>query len=228
VEKTRRGQLDVDWNEPYRIAAAVRKFKLTYCVITSVTRDDLPDGGAILFVKTIQLIHEISRDIQIEVLVPDFQGNKPSIKKIIAVQPDTMGHNIETVRRLYEGFRPEADYDLSLEVLRTIKQLNPKMITKSSLMLGLGEEKDEVIETMIDLRDSGCDILTLGQYLAPSILHYPIKEFVTPQQFERYKKIGLQLGFKAVAAGPLVRSSYQAQEVFQEAKESKESWGCTI
>jgi len=231
VNKAESRSLALDWEEPYRIAEIVKELGLNYVVITSVTRDDLEDGGAGIFAKTVELIHEInpvrdignsnnesivSNGIKIEVLIPDFGGNITSLQAVINSAPSVIAHNIETVRRLYEELRPHSNYELCLEVLRKIKQINPFLITKSSLMLGLGETETEVVNTMDDLRFLGCDILTLGQYLAPSVGHYPVKEFIDAERFQKYGQLGRALGFKAVLSGPLVRSSYQAEEVFRE------------
>lgn len=215
VKKTK-NQLELDLEEPLRIARAVKKLGLDYVVITSVTRDDLVDAGAEIFARTIELIRKINRNIKIEVLIPDFKGRLVSLKCLLAASADVVAHNLETVSRLYRDLRPEADYALSLEVLKKIKALRPDLISKSSLMLGLGEKEAEVIEAMQDLRNSHCDFLTLGQYLAPSVAHYPVQEFISHKQFKRYEDLGLSLGFKAVLSGPKVRSSYQARELYQE------------
>ena len=209
--------LPLDLEEPYRIAEAVKELGLNYVVITSVTRDDLEDGGAGIFAQTVELIHAVNKEIKIEVLIPDFGGKITSLQVIINSAPSVIAHNIETVRRLYEELRPHSNYEVCLEVLRKIKEIKPSLITKSSLMLGLGETEAEVVNTMDDLRFLGCDILTLGQYLAPSVGHYPVKEFVDVERFQKYCQLGRTLGFKAVLSGPLVRSSYQAEKVFREA-----------
>jgi lipoic acid synthetase len=206
----------LDLNEPQRIAEAVKRLALNYVVITSVARDDLTDGGAGIFAETIALIHEIDRNITVEALIPDFCGKENSLSAVVDTSPGVLAHNIETVKRLYRDLRPEADYFLSLGVLFKAKELDSGLITKSSLMLGLGETEEEVIEAMKDLRRAGCDILTLGQYLSPSADCYSVKEFISREQFEKYRKIGLDLGFKAVASGPLVRSSYQAEKIYKE------------
>lgn len=214
VNKSRDNRLTLDINEPYRISQIVKFFGLNYVVLTSVTRDDLIDGGAGIFARTIELIHKINRNIKVEVLIPDFGSRLSSLKCLVEAKPDVVAHNIETVKRLYKDLRPEAGYTLSLDILSRLKELKPELTTKSSLMLGLGETEKEVIETMEDLRDRQCDVLTLGQYLAPSIDHYPVFEFISPEQFQRYQDIGLSLGFKAVLSGPKVRSSYQAETQF--------------
>jgi len=208
--------LPVDSEEPDKIGRIVRLFKLNYVVITSVTRDDLSDGGAGQFAKTIELIRAIDKNIKIEVLVPDFSGNLQSLKSVIEAKPSVLTHNIETIARLYKTLRPKADYQVSLDILSRSKVINPSLITKSSLMLGLGEKEAEVLETMQDLRRSHCDILMLGQYLAPSPGHYPVKEFISMEEFMEYRKRALALGFKGVSSGPKVRSSYQAEKVYRE------------
>ncbi|TRZ93927.1 lipoyl synthase [bacterium] len=208
-------KLNLDQSEPARIQEVVKKLGLDYVVITSVTRDDLADGGATYFAETIRLIHELPGNVEIEVLIPDLQGRMESLEHILAAKPQVLAHNLETIKRLYADLRPEADYQLSLNLLNKAKGLSPGVVTKSSLILGLGEREPEVTEAMRDLRVNHCDFLTLGQYLAPSAEHYPVKEFITPQQFKRYENIALGLGFKAVLAGPLVRSSYQAKEIYR-------------
>lgn len=216
VGKSGNKNLKLDLDEPQRIAGVVQSLGLDYVVITSVTRDDLADGGAGFFSKTIRLIHHGNQDIKVDVLIPDFKGDISSLKCVLAASPDVVAHNIETVQRLYKDLRPLSDYKLSLNVLSNIKRFCAELTSKSSLILGLGESEAEVINTMEDLLDSGCDILTLGQYLAPSSAHYPVKEFINIEQFEKYRDIGLKLGFKSVLSGPKVRSSYQAEEVYNE------------
>jgi lipoic acid synthetase len=192
-----------------------KRLGLNYVVITSVARDDLEDGGAAGFAKTIEVIRQLNRDIKVEVLIPDFGGSVSSLKTIIDASPDVTAHNIETVKRLYKELRPQASYGVSLEVLSSIKKGNTHLTTKSSIMLGLGETEEEVLQTMEDLRYSHCDILTLGQYLAPSNKHYPVKEFISTEKFMEYKEKAYVWGFKSVLSAPLVRSSYQAEEVYQ-------------
>lgn len=209
-------RLSVDSDEPKRIALAVKELGINYAVITSVTRDDLEDGGAGQFAEAIKLIREVSPGIKVEALIPDFQGKASSLNQVLNARPTVVAHNIETVSRLYPELRPEADYRVSLNLLSKIKELSAGTNTKSSLILGLGETEPEVIATMEDLRYNGCDILTLGQYLAPSVRHFPVKEFISIGQFMEYKRIGVNLGFKAVLSGPLVRSSYRAEEVYKE------------
>lgn len=216
VKKSGGKPLDIDLGEPYRIAQVVKRLGLKYVVVTSVTRDDLEDAGASIFSKVIELIRKIDKNIKIEVLIPDFQGKVSSIRCLLDARPDVVAHNIETVKRLYPYIRPKADYRFSLEILKRIKGLSPVSITKSSIMLGLGEREFEVKEAMQDLISARCDMLTLGQYLAPSEDHYPIKEFITPGKFIKYKELGISLGFKAILSGPLVRSSYKAGELYRE------------
>lgn len=198
----------VDSDEPMRVAAAVQKLALRYAVITSVTRDDLPDGGASIFAATIRAIHQTAPACRIEVLIPDFIGSIMALETVLAASPDVLNHNIETAPSLYPMVRPQADYIRSLSVLAMAKERGA--ITKSGLMLGLGETLDEVIAVMHDLQDIKCDILTLGQYLQPSSAHLPIDRYVTPEEFSRLKQIGMKMGFLHVEAGPLVRSSYHA------------------
>ncbi len=282
VNKSKTKNLSLDEDEPDRIIQIVKEFNLKYVVITSVTRDDLADGGAGQFVRIIRAIHGLNHNIIIEILIPDFQGNILSLESILEAEPDVIAHNLETVFRLYSAIRPQADYRLSLEVLSNLKllrassitpmpaltvnlgaglgenkprdlmavrqlslpgsrateaisktgllrpfragndgcwtaSLSRRVFTKSSIILGLGEREEEVIATMEDLRKSNCDILTLGQYLAPSDKHYPVYEFISPEQFMKYRSIAISLGFKAVLSAPLVRSSYKAEEVFKEA-----------
>lgn len=208
--------LGIDIDEPKRVSEVVKILGLGYVVITSVTRDDLNDGGASVFAKTIGLIRDVNKHTKIEVLIPDFEGRISSLKTLLDAKPDVVAHNIETVKRLSKELRPSSDYQLSLDILSKVKELDPYMFTKSSLLLGLGETEKEVIEAMHDLRENLCDSLTLGQYLAPSVEHYPIKEFVNIEQFQKYKSIGLALGFKSVLSAPLVRSSYRAEEIHKE------------
>lgn len=202
-----------DLNEPKNVARAVRELKLGHAVITSVTRDDLRDGGADQYVKTIQAIKLLNPETTIEVLIPDFQVNQSSIEKVVFASPDIVGHNLETIPDLYKKVRPKADYFASLELLRRVKALNDSILTKSGFMLGLGEKEDQVIRVMEDLREVKCDILTLGQYLRPSPNHIQVKEYIPPEKFEEYKGIGKELAFKYVASGPFVRSSFNAANV---------------
>lgn len=205
-----------DPDEPARVASIVRKMKLAYVVITSVTRDDLEDGGAQVFINTVGEIRKVSPKTKIELLIPDFKGKREIIKAVVGTKPDMLGHNLETVRRLYPMARPQADYKRTLEVLKLIKEFNPMMITKSSLMLGLGESTSELITAMRDLRITGCDILVMGQYLSPSKDHYPVKEFLSPEKFDELAKLAKTMGFRKVLSGPKMRSSFQSSSVYRE------------
>lgn len=211
-------------DEPQRIACAVRELDLRYVVVTSVTRDDMPDGGASVYAITVEAIREVAGDITVELLIPDLKGDKSSIETVCRAKPQVLGHNIETVKRLYGYARNGSDYDRSLDLLKTVKNLDGSIITKSSIMLGLGETEDEVLRAMRDLRDAGCDILAVGQYLRPTPMNLPVERFAPPEEFERYRQSALKLGFRSVASGPFVRSSYLAGEVYSEceAAQSKE------
>lgn len=202
--------LNVDLQEPERVAESVRLMNVKHCVITSVDRDDLKDGGSITWVETIKAIRKASPQTKFETLIPDFQGKWENLQRIIDVKPDIVSHNLETVRRLTKQVRIQAKYDRSLEVLKRLKDAEIK--TKSGVMLGLGETEQEIIETMDDLRAVGCDVLTLGQYLQPSPKHLSVMEFIRPEVFANYKEIGLAKGFRFVESGPLVRSSYHAEK----------------
>jgi len=207
----------VDSEEPENLAEAVETLGLKHVVITSVTRDDLEDGGAFHFVKVINEIRKRNQSVSIEVLIPDLQGNKKALEKIVNEKPEIINHNIETISRLYDAIRPSAIYERSLEVLSNVKKMDDSIYTKSGLMVGLGEKESEVIQVMKDLRSVECDFLTIGQYLQPSKDHYPVKEYIHPELFKKYEEIGLELGFKAVASGPLIRSSYDALEMLKKA-----------
>jgi lipoic acid synthetase len=207
--------LPPDHYEPERIANAALTLGLEYVVITSVTRDDLPDGGAGQFAKSIYATRKINNTIKIEVLVPDFKGNIESIKTVLDAGPDVFNHNVETVPRLYSTVRPMADYPTSINILKTAKKLYPGIKTKSGIMLGLGEKEPEVLSVIKDLRDAGCDFLTIGQYLQPRINNLPVVEYIKPEVFEQYRIKGLEMGFKAVASSPLTRSSMDAGEMFE-------------
>ena len=204
--------LEMDWDEPRRVAEAVETLGLRYAVVTSVNRDDQKDGGAGIFAEVIRLIKERVPGCKVEVLVPDFQGSHPAMKIVMDASPDVLNHNTETVPRLYRMVRLGARFERSLEMLAYAKSLRPDIPTKSGLMLGLGETKEEVLETMGDLKAHGVDILTLGQYLRPSTKHLPILRYVAPEEFAEYREAGKRMGFKHVEAGPLVRSSYHASE----------------
>jgi lipoic acid synthetase len=215
----KRNPLPLDLSEPENVARAVNRLGLRYVVITSVTRDDLPDGGASQFARTIKEIRRINKDgIRIEILVPDFKGSLSSLETVIEVRPDVLNHNLETIPRLYTTVRPKANYPRSLELLRRSKEMNSGIYTKSGLMVGLGESFGEVVEVMKDLREVGCAILTIGQYLRPSSEHLEVKEFVEPEKFKKYETIGRSLGFSCVAASPFVRSSYKAKEALEKTK----------
>ena len=202
--------LPADLKEPERVAESVRLMNVKHCVITSVDRDDLKDGGSTIWVETINAIRRVSPQTKFETLIPDFQGKWENLQRIIDVKPDIVSHNLETVRRLTKQVRIQAKYDRSLEVLKRLKDAGLK--TKSGVMLGLGETDEEVLETMDDLRAVRCDVLTLGQYLQPTPKHLPVAEFVRPEKFAKFKEIGLEKGFRFVESGPLVRSSYHAEK----------------
>ncbi|MFN4812946.1 MAG: lipoyl synthase [Bacteroidota bacterium] len=202
--------LPVDMDEPRRVAESVKLMKIKHCVITSVDRDELKDGGSIIWAATINAIRKESPGTTLETLLPDFQGKWENLQRVIDVAPEIVSHNIETVRRLTKMVRIQAKYDRSLEVLARISAAGLK--AKSGIMLGLGETEDEIIESMHDLMKSGVQILTLGQYLQPTPKHLPVKEFIRPEQFVKLKEIALKIGFKYVESGPLVRSSYHAEK----------------
>lgn len=214
VGKTPSRNLTVDTKEPYRISRIAQRLGLEYVVITSVTRDDLADGGAKQFALTSDLIHGLDRNINVEVLIPDFLGSISSLRAIVGAAPSVLAHNMETVRNLYQEIRPQASYQRSLDILSRAKEIDASLPTKSSLILGLGETEKEVVEVMEDLRRASCDMLTLGQYLSPGLGHYPVKEFISIGQFRRYHDLGVAMGFKTVLSGPLVRSSYMAEIIY--------------
>jgi len=201
----------VEWDEPERVARSVKLMDVKHCVITSVDRDDLKDGGSIIWAETVKAVRRMSPDTTLETLIPDFKGEWHNVDRIIRVAPEIVSHNMETVRRLTRKVRIQAQYDRSLAVLKYLKKQGLKR-TKSGIMLGLGEKEEEVIQTLEDLRKSKVDIVTLGQYLQPTPTHLPVQEFVEPQQFEKYKEIGYNMGFRYVESGPLVRSSYHAEK----------------
>lgn len=205
-----------DPDEPQKVAEAARKMGLKFVVVTSVTRDDLPDGGAGHFAATIAALKAEISGVQVEVLIPDFQGEVAALETVLQAGPNVLNHNLETVARLYPTVRPEAVYGRSLDLLASSLSLAPKIPTKSGLMLGLGETDAEIDQTLHDLRFSGCTMLTLGQYLQPSKDHLPIDRYVTPEEFDRWKQRALDLGFTKVASGPLVRSSYHAETLNSE------------
>lgn len=201
----------IDWDEPEKVARSIKLMNIKHAVITSVDRDDLKDMGSIIWAETVKAIRRMNPDTTLETLIPDFQGNTRNIDRIIAVRPEIVSHNMETVKRLTREVRIQAKYERSLEVLKYLKQ-SGNLRTKSGIMLGLGEMEEEVIQTMKDLRSVGLDVLTIGQYLQPSKKHLPVKEFITPEQFKKYETIGLEMGFRHVESGALVRSSYKAQK----------------
>lgn len=203
----------LDPTEPERLAQAVERLKLNHVVITSVNRDDLPDGGASQFVRCIQAVRSVMPQTTIEVLIPDLCGNWQALAIILGAKPEVLNHNTETVKRLYRKVRPQAKYDRSLELLQRSREMAPEVYTKSGIMVGLGETDEEVREAMQELRAVGCDILTIGQYLQPSQKHLNVENFVTPEQFDAWREFGESLGFLQVVASPLTRSSYHAEQV---------------
>ena len=203
--------LSIDWEEPEKVAKSIKLMNIKHAVLTSVDRDELYDGGSILWAETIKAIRRISPGTTLETLIPDFMFIKKNIDRVIDAKPEVISHNLETVRRLTRQVRIQAKYDRSLEVLKYIKSRGQKR-TKTGIMLGLGETKEEVIQTIIDIRGAGVNIITIGQYLQPSKNHLPVYEYIHPEQFEQYRKIGIELGFTHVESGPLVRSSYKAHK----------------
>src|SRR5690349_2710102 len=199
----------VDWDEPQRVAEAIYLMKVKHAVITSVDRDELKDGGSIIWYNTIKAVKALNPDTTLETLIPDFKGKKEDIQRIIDARPEVVSHNIETVERLTRQVRIQAKYWRSMEVIRTLKEGG--MRTKSGIMLGLGEKKEEVIQSIKDLRDNGCDVITIGQYLQPTQKHLTVQRFVHPDEFAEYKQIGYELGLDYVESGPLVRSSYHSE-----------------
>lgn len=210
VEKGKVEPLNPD--EPKNVAKAAKHLGLKHIVITSVTRDDLLDGGAVFFSQTIHHLREYLPNSSVEVLIPDFKGDLEALKVVLGAKPDILNHNVETVPELYSAVRPMAIYQRSLELLKRVKEFDSSIFTKTGIMVGLGETEQQVLSVMDDLEQIGCDILTIGQYLRPSSEHLPIYEYITPEQFDKYRKIGLEKGFKYIASGPLVRSSYNAVE----------------
>ncbi len=202
----------LDWREPLRVAEAVRAMNLRHVVITSVNRDERPDGGAPIFAMVIRRIRKVQPGCSIEVLIPDFKGNRDALKIVMDAQPEILNHNVETVPRLFRKVQPQDHYEWAMTTLGNAKQLDPLVLTKSGIMVGLGETFDEVVEVMRDLASLKLDILTIGQYLQPSKQHLPIERYYEPQEFDEFKRIGLELGFKWVESGPLVRSSYRAEQ----------------
>jgi lipoic acid synthetase len=202
----------LDLQEPARVADAAERMLLKYAVVTSVDRDDLPDGGAFIFAQTITQIRNRLPACKVEVLIPDFDGNADALATVMAAKPDTLNHNIETVRRVFQRVRPKGNYDQSIELLAQARSTDPNSVTKSGMMVGLGETRDEILDTMRDLRSVGCDLLTIGQYLRPTPKHVALSRWYAPEEFDELAREGEAMGFKHVAAGPLVRSSYHADE----------------
>jgi lipoic acid synthetase len=205
-----------DPGEPERVADAASSMELSYVVVTSVTRDDLPDGGAGVFARTVAALRQRLPGARVELLVPDFGGDPAALAAVVDAAPDVLNHNLETVPRLYAIVRPEADYARSLALLAEVRRRAPGLPTKSGLMLGLGERAEEIEDALQDLRRVDCRMLTLGQYLQPTPAHLPVERFVTPEEFAAWQRRGLELGFERVASGPLVRSSYHARDLFEE------------
>ncbi len=202
----------VDLAEPIRVANTVKQMELNYTVITSVDRDDLPDYGSGIFEQTIQQVRHMNPNCKIEVLIPDFEGEFEARERVVKAEPHVLNHNIETTRRVFKKVRARGNYDISLELLKRVKEINPFMPSKSGMMVGLGETKSELLQTMADLREVNTDLLTIGQYLRPSKRHHPIIRFYRPEEFKELEEAGLEMGFKHVASGPLVRSSYHADD----------------
>lgn len=207
-----------DISEPAKVTAAAEKMGLRYVVVTSVTRDDLADGGAGIFAQTIREIRKKMPRACVEVLIPDFQGDFSALKTVLNAEPDVLNHNMETVRRLYPPVRPQAFYGRSLELIRRVKKYRPGIPAKSGIMLGLGETEAEIAEVLKDLRTAGCDFLTMGQYLQPSDAHLPVQRYVPPEEFELWKNKAGEAGFRQVASGPFVRSSYHAGDMYREGR----------
>ena len=207
----------LDAREPQMLAEEVQELGLKYVVITSVTRDDLPDGGAGHFALVIKELRHLCPDVGIEVLIPDFMGSVPSLATVIHARPQVLNHNVETVPRLYPDVRPQADYQQSIKVIQNAKSIDRNIITKSGLMVGLGEKRDEIFAVMDDLREAGCDLMTIGQYLQPSDNHFELKEYIHPDIFALYKKEAEKRGFKGVVSSPFVRSSYRAGDLYRNA-----------
>ena len=207
--------LPPDEGEPQRMAMAIEALRLRYVVITSVTRDDLPDGGAFHFAKTIRSIRDQMPNTRIEVLIPDFQGFEWALKLVMEAKPDVINHNIETVPRLYPEVRPQANYRRSLQLLKRCGEIDRRIVTKSGLMLGLGENPEEVLNALMELLETGCQLLTIGQYLSPSSGHHQVIRFVPPEEFTQWGELASRMGFLDIASGPFVRSSFKAAEMFQ-------------
>lgn len=215
VDKKR--PLAPDPQEPQRVAQAIKQWNIRYAVLTMPTRDDLPDGGAAHFAQVLNAIHTLTPHVYTEPLISDLQGNSAALDTLLAAAPTVLAHNIETVPALYAQVRVGADYGRSLRLLETVKKKNPHLLTKTGFMVGLGETQQQITQLMQDVRNVGVDLLTIGQYLAPSAAHYPVARYPLPQEYEDWKAQALELGFKAVASGPLVRSSYHAGQLYQQA-----------
>ena len=213
---------ELDMQEPERVAEAAEQMNLRHCVVTSVARDDLKDGGAYIFAETVKAIRKRLPLCTVEVLIPDFMGSEESLQIVMDVKPDILNHNIETVERMSDRVRAKAKYERSLQLLKNAKQMQPEIPTKSSIMLGVGEEWDEILQAMDDLRAVDCDIMTIGQYLQPSPKHLNVEKYYTPEEFAILKEEGLKRGFSHVESGPLVRSSYHAHEQVKSAERRKE------
>jgi lipoic acid synthetase len=204
--------LALDWAEPMRVAQAVQSMNLQHVVITSVNRDEREDGGALIFAQCIQRIREVQPDCSIEVLIPDFKGSRTNLQTVMEARPEILNHNVETVARLFKKVQPQDKYEWAMTTLRNAKQMDAEVLTKSGIMLGLGETWDEIVAVMQDVVDCGVDILTIGQYLQPSRNHLPIEKYYHPDEFEQLRQIGYEMGFRWVESGPLVRSSYRAAQ----------------
>ncbi|MGD8386138.1 MAG: lipoyl synthase [Desulfobacteraceae bacterium] len=211
-----------DLDEPFRVTETAYRLGLHHVVVTSVTRDDLPDGGAGIFAETIRAVRDRIPGATVEVLIPDFQGDKKALEAVLAAGPHVLNHNLETVKRLYGTVRPEAGYARSLTLLSRVGEMTPHIPAKSGLMLGLGETPEEVQKALEDLQRAGCCMVTIGQYLQPSKKHLPVERFVPPEEFDMWKEKGLAMGFRAVASGPFVRSSYRAAELYRTATSEEE------
>jgi len=207
-----------DPEEPFRIVRMVQNLSLNYVVITSVARDDLPDGGASFFVRAVKEIRRKVPNARVELLIPDFQGDKDALRSISEVRPDVLSHNIETVPRLYPMVRPEAVYRRSLDLLKHVATFDSTIVTKSGLMLGLGEQPDEILDALKNLLDAGCQLVTIGQYLQPTKAHLPVERYIPPNEFDNWRNVALEMGFAEVASGPFVRSSYHAKQLYQAVK----------
>jgi lipoic acid synthetase len=208
--------LPLNESEPETVARAVGELRLQYVVLTSVTRDDLQDGGASHYAEAIRAIRALDPGVKIEVLIPDLKGDRTALETVLKEQPDVLNHNVETVPRLYPQVRPQADYKGSLELIRRAKEIGPSLLTKSGFMLGLGETQEEVLNLLTDLREVGCDFLTIGQYLQPRSDRLPVVRYVPPEEFEEYRETARGMGFKGVASGPFVRSSFHASQMFED------------